>query len=930
MNFLSNKNQLSSRFDLLIIFVLALIVRLWFNLSVDRTREAFAFDASEYLRLAQAFNQVLSSDPSILVKSLSAYLGLSTLNEIQQIKQALSPLQGLVVSGPVFPLLILLSYKIIGLSPSITTWQAPLVVQSILTAFSCVLIAMIGRICWYRNVGFIAGILSAIYPGFIVNSGRLYSESLACFFVCLVLWLVSRSVVTGQANLWFGLALGISAIALQSTRSAMMIITIAIFLIYAPLSFVFLRTKRLAIQNVAGLFMGAILIIVPWLAVQKLTLGKASLMVDRNGAYNVFIGSNSDTLGWLSFPYPEAKNIEQKKFSELIVEAIQKSPERWLKLMLDKPPRLFKNPWNDLRTPIGPFALTSQIDLHQWILLLAAIGVVLGFFKEPQQHTERRSITARFLVLAAFFGHLIYVPFIAMARYALTAMPAVLLFAAVGLVNIAKSLAKDDGRKVSTILVVTLIIFFVVIRADMIPLMMRYLHPLSIHICLVLEILLKLLIGVILLFACLQVVNKSYRGKKSSYAIATAMLLIALPYLCLPLRAYGRWYEWSKDFNQVCDSREEVIFIPERVAQHDKRQLFLAINIQGGAQFADDFRCLVNGIELHGPFVPSMALAQDFTLVKVSSDNSLSLEMESILNEITAFSNLNNLDLRQWYFVPITEEQWKQVIGTAEHKSSRDVCSILCLHAVITKKKESNGIIFGNFQTNKAFSLIPSFSRFSWEKAYCGVESGIPFNDPAYDLKVIHIPVDKMNEHAYIRLLKVSPYTVVPRMHLICEKRLPTLVIKSGSSVVNNIVVSPELSKVNAKSEYGETSLWLVRLSGKISKTSLKSIYPSLELCGSKSGRQFLYHSCWLPDQIKLTSQQNAEIDYSFPIYPQAWPGPLSSILIHFKGGPSATLGKSSMSPGPSCLDGQALLDSLKLEIYEMPRLNSDAAFEVY
>src|SRR5262249_49698203 len=128
---------------------------------------------------------------------------------------------------------------------------------------------------------------------------------------------------------------------------------------------------------------GMSILLVPWLVFEKAAYNKLSLTVDRVGHYNLFIGTNTATQGFLSYPYPDGRGIEEKSFATLIMQAAKRSASRFFKLVLDKPARLLKAPWNDFRCPIGPFEYKAQVALHEAILLLSIIGVLLSAFLMP-------------------------------------------------------------------------------------------------------------------------------------------------------------------------------------------------------------------------------------------------------------------------------------------------------------------------------------------------------------------------------------------------------------------------------------------------------------------------------------------------------------------------------------------------------------------
>ena len=116
--------------------------------------------------------------------------------------------------------------------------------------------------------------------------------------------------------------------------------------------------------GLVGLAIGFACVALPWLAFQKVAFGDASLIVDRVGHYNFFVGNNTDTQGWLSVPYPDGRGIEEKPLHGISgEEAYQRNPSHWWSLLpVDKPLRLFQFPWNDYRTPIDRLGFKGQVN----------------------------------------------------------------------------------------------------------------------------------------------------------------------------------------------------------------------------------------------------------------------------------------------------------------------------------------------------------------------------------------------------------------------------------------------------------------------------------------------------------------------------------------------------------------------------------------
>lgn len=140
------------------LFACALILRLWFNFATDHINCYGVSDASEYLRYATA---------------------ISKLN-------FMAPVFGpewkeFAISGPAFPFFLYMCAKLTMSPFNPANSDLFLSAQSLVSALTAALIASCAARLWTARIGLLAGYLAAFYPAFIVNSGRLYSETFFCY-----------------------------------------------------------------------------------------------------------------------------------------------------------------------------------------------------------------------------------------------------------------------------------------------------------------------------------------------------------------------------------------------------------------------------------------------------------------------------------------------------------------------------------------------------------------------------------------------------------------------------------------------------------------------------------------------------------------------------------------------------------------------------
>ena len=387
--------------EILGIFAFASIVRWLYCFVFVHANNYAACDAFEYIQNAQLLLEA-QKFPASFWEAASHCLSSagSTKAEWELVRTTLVPMKDFYISGPVFPAALAACAALAGFntggSQSLANFWQPLLIGNILSSsLTCVMITLCAREAFGKNCGRVAGVLSALYPAFIVNSGRLYSETFATFLLSAIIYIALIGFRKGGNNIALVFLSGFLAAALQLTRSIMVAVTIVLI----PLTvFQKLDSQKLgSVKNTeSGLSLlsmilrkflwlipfalGFFLLAIPWLGFQKLAFGGGGLVVDRVGRYNFFIGNNVETQGWLSYPYPDGRGVESRSFGDLAVSAIKKNPARWFRLMLDKPLRLFKYPWNDFRTSIGPFTFHTQVLFHELLLLFGALGICVATF----------------------------------------------------------------------------------------------------------------------------------------------------------------------------------------------------------------------------------------------------------------------------------------------------------------------------------------------------------------------------------------------------------------------------------------------------------------------------------------------------------------------------------------------------------------------
>ncbi len=726
---LNSKKGLKERpLALLYLFFAALALRLWFNFATSHVNAATASDASEYLRYATA---------------------LSKLNWLAP--QFGPEWKEFVISAPAFPFFLWLC-SLLTTSAVSADINIFLLAQSLISSLTVVLIALIGKNLWDNKTGLIAGYLAAFYPAFIVNSGRLYSETFATSIEVAALFILAQSAREEQnrrSGPWRWLKyvlLGALLVVLQLTRSSMILLTatalVFVFITGAKAQRLNLANWKRGATNVALTFLGCATVLTPWLLFEQTAFNKLSLVVDRVGHYNLFVGTNTEIQGFLSYPYPDGRGIEQKNFLQLVKESYKKSPSRFIKLMLDKPARLYKFPWNDFRTAIGPASMPVQVAFHQLILLLAVIGLAFAIpfspknrnpeTKEQEAADEATSIEqalGKAAVLLIIGLNLPYLAFITVPRYNLMAMPALILLAAAAIGALTTLLKDNKLAKAPKLLCLSSIFLLIYLRDDLrAPFSFGGTDSVSLYFVQGTDLLTRSLFTTFAtltllgsLWFCLPLLNNR-QGIANTGRIFVALLAAALlPLSLFPQRANGRFQEGLITLSVPGVTITGQIPVAECSAfSAPSTSWFLLVDSDLGQLPNQQFDIELNGKKVTAPAMPSLAALDDWHNLKHNSAVGNYLECSYIFDCLSREAAMTNTELRQWFIIPLNAEQKAQL----EKTKSAEV-------SIVQKSSEPTTLFTAARLNNK--QLIPSRKVYSWEKAFYGVENDQGLTCPRYD-----------------------------------------------------------------------------------------------------------------------------------------------------------------------------------------------------
>ncbi|MBX9692910.1 MAG: glycosyltransferase family 39 protein [Cyanobacteria bacterium] len=921
------------------VFALAFLLRLWFGLCDGHSQIVFACDASEYLRDAKGLSELATRSSDFWMNCIAS-------GDKSEVHKAFEHLRELRQAGPVFPLFLSLSFLVFNCPVAAKLWFAPVVAQAVITSLTCVLIAFLGRVTWNLPVGVVAGISAALYPAFIVNSARMYSESFSCFLLCLVVALLIPAIRSSSFYLKNSLALGAVLAMLQVTRSVMVLITGAV-LLYAGVT----AWRQRKVGGFVALVVGMALVMAPWLAFQELSFGKSSVLVDRVGHYNLFIGTCMDSQGWLAYPYQDGRGIEKHGLLSLLAREARKSPERFLRLMMDKPVRLFKVPWNDFRTNIGIFDYNKQILFHQLLLLFAAIGISLAFLRSTSAPANRDwSIRAMFLSIILM--HLVYLFFITVPRYNLTAMPFVILFSAAGATSLVSLVKRRQTRVLGSVLASGIALAMLIGQVETSSLQPSWASStvgMAILVGVRVLVMLSIFACLYLCACCFNYPNRLARG------ITAVLCFLVLPFYALPLRAHGRLYEWRAPIGDSMPIVEQQITIPqEKLSVAGSKTCYLIVDCDDWQLLGSRVKVLVNDCPIDGPVLPLFTFLQNLDEMKAEGKSHY-LECEHIFNMLCHASQMTNLDLRQWFAVPINPSIMSRITSSEN--------GVMRVKLVACKPIESS--LFGSSIDSHGGLRYPSVEKVSWEKAFYGVESSYGLTDIRFETKLARSLKQETKDLSAIEGVQSGQYNIrliVPGAGQAGEAYR----IKSRQSTVpqgGEISVSLSAGELP---KYDRSSLWTFRVCGCINVGASCAATPTeFSQVGSSSvvdvaggsirsaqssanrqvdqssrsavpchdalpivvrlevrskdeqGKEHVYNSPWIPDKLEVVSGRN-QFSFSAPFAPVALPGKLQSVLVRLKSDQKFSLRNE-----------RASATSLSLDVFSLPNIPTSYGFEV-
>ncbi len=344
--------------------------------------------------------------------------------------------------APLYPYFLGVIYAVAGRSLTVVR-----VVQAILGAASCTLIAAAARRLFSPAAGLVAGLMLALYAPAIFFDGLLQKATLDVFFVCLAMYFVAR-LAAGDARKrsdWLSLGLTIGALTLTRENAIVFIAVIGAWAI-----------ARASVKAAAVFALGVAVVVAP-VAIRNSLVGGGFYITTSQLGPNLYIGNHSGADGsYQSLRYGRgAPEYERQDATDLAEQALHRrltpgevssywtdraldfmtsQPGAWLRLvgrkivlltnateMIDTESQATHAEWS------WPLRILGPIGHFGVLVPLAAIGLVVTW-------PDRRRLWILYALIAAYAASVVL--FYVFARYRYPLVPMLMLLAAAGIVGI--------------------------------------------------------------------------------------------------------------------------------------------------------------------------------------------------------------------------------------------------------------------------------------------------------------------------------------------------------------------------------------------------------------------------------------------------------------------------------------------------------------
>lgn len=719
---------------ILAVFTLAFTLRVAHNAGLEH-RVWFLEDAQNYLRSGNSIREMVKSSksPVQLLENISA--DAKTYSGMYEAFDSDKLVDRMMTDGPIFPAYLAAVETACGLDlqPFQFRYERIAFKISVANAFvdsaTCALVCALGFLLFGTLPGALGGLLYAVYPAAIVNTQWCMSETFCTFMLTASVYCLARLLTFPRTatlgRLLLGTASGITLGLTVLSRSAFPLL-LPFLILPTVTGLAVLRnnptgsTEPAASSNSSGksklTIAGALLAlalafcitIAPWLWYTNTAMGQPRLTTNRLPAFNVISGNLSTIDGWTPYPNKLAFPEDMRSAVAMVIDDAKNNPADFALLQMKKVGRLWSSVWNDCKYAILGLSPAAQNVFHQLMLFLAAGWAFIACTKGRRGLTERELFGS--VVIASIVGyHGIYIAFIALSRYAFSAMPFVILAAGASASYWITSGKLERMRflfiAASFCAIAALTNEFKSISSSLVALLPPNESWLLLTPCL-LAATASVLVGGALVVLW-RSTNQSLGGKKKPalLALSACILSIAATTCGITGSIFGShtWSEWECKLNHD-DSVTQTISLPANLGKLGPTS-FIVMDIHS-EDALPEVKVSINTVDLKEPAIP---------LAMIQKDN------EAIVKSLAVQSKVMDMDyraLRHWYLVPFPSSLLKlggnnvvEVQNASPGTATITVYGDYCIPSTTT----GDGV-----------QTLPSINSMSWNYAVEGNDYRVP------------------------------------------------------------------------------------------------------------------------------------------------------------------------------------------------------------
>lgn len=632
------------------------------------------------------------------------------------------------LDGLLYPSYLALAQAISGGDPDRGMEEMRLSVclaNSVLDALTCVIVFFAATVVFGTGVGLLSALILTCYPSYIVSTQQCLAEPLACFFMALWLLAISCAVKLSGSSIRrdslifcvLGLTTGLVMIA-KPTHILLPIVALGaagLFGLASRLSAPAVSkemkkpaffSQRFVVLSLVTLAM-VVAVLTPVLFATKAITGEWSISAKRSPYENLVVGVNAAQDGWRAYPYAGTFPDNASQMLQVAKESISKDFGALLCITIKKISRLFSAVANDQRYSVLFLPYDAQTFFHRVLLVFAAVGTMVLLIKPVEFWASRRALCGVLFVSVVFF-HCAYLLFEAMPRYALTAVPAIVIMAAYGMTSTFRSAISAPFFYWPLMLVLLLLLPFqsgvnvCAATAGMLGKDVAWMAPWVVSVCQSLDaagiflICIPIMLQTMLTLKVALVTPDAVPNNSRSAATAIIVfgLTVMVSVVCAVCSIDRRdWTEWKCQLLPGQKIKRTLTLPPLGVTSDHALILVDCFS----STIPPNLHATVNGIEVEEhPFPLAQRIDNNSSII----DGLMRCEFASG-NDSRAF--------RQWWAIPVP-------VNTLKQQEPNEL--LLTAGSDVT--------LFGDWERLDGVEYLPSLWRFSHTKGYCSIEGGDP------------------------------------------------------------------------------------------------------------------------------------------------------------------------------------------------------------